>query len=485
MPLSSTTLPVKAISVILTVLIVGLNIARFLALEVSPPGFYIDEAAASMNSMCLAQEGTDYAGRRLPLYSAMEFGGMVVNAPFLYSGAAWVSLFGDSIGALRAMSAFFTVVALFGVHSIGRSLVSPFAGLMVLFVGSLSPWAFQFSRIAWDPPLAPAYFVWGVFFLVCRRTLLSAMGAGALFALAAYAYQATRVQVLLFLIPTLPSLYFFAGHSLKRLLLFGLACGTLLVPLAVALLSPELQTRFNAVGIFSSHYLHSIGYDDSLWSIAGVFFRNFLKHLSVDYLLLLGDGNLRHSSRAVGILSPLDALAFAFGVFFLIEKGVCLRGRWTAFPLEASSQDQQYLALFLVAVLGIFSGISPAALTWESIPHALRSIGAWPFVALLSGTILHFVVLRWRHAFGVIGIVSVAYLAYFGRYYFIEYPFHSRPWFDVSVVEAARGAAVTGEWGSFIREHPDYPDSGLRYHLMHYRGDTCSGSRAVIDEVRR
>ena len=53
--------------------------------------------------------------------------------------------------------------------------------------------------------------------------------------------------------------------------------------------------------------------------------------------------------------------------------------------------DASWRCLASVAALCVaaaFLATLPAALTWEGIPHALRSIGAWPFVVLFSGAVL-------------------------------------------------------------------------------------------------
>ena len=125
------------------------------------------------------------------------------------------------------------------------------------------------------------------------------------------------------------------------------------------------------------------------------FFDNLWLHLRPSDLFGIGDPNLRHSAHIVGQLSPLDILAVILAVAgfswvaLLSVRQMSQRTapRWP--HLDESEQMLVAVALSSI-VAGMFATL-PAALTWEGLPHALRSIGAWPFVALFSG-------LCWRSA---------------------------------------------------------------------------------------
>ena len=68
----------------------------------------------------------------------------------------------------------------------------------------------------------------------------------------------------------------------------------------------------------------------------------------------------------------VDALGWAAFVGGLVGTLVLMADR--------GFHDGLRLAWFLATL--------PAALTWEGIPHALRSIGAWPCVVLFTGAVL-------------------------------------------------------------------------------------------------
>ena len=84
-----------------------------------------------------------------------------------------------------------------------------------------------------------------------------------------------------------------------------------------------------------------------------------------------------HSTRTVGILSWVESVSILFGFGLMV---------WYVFRTKIKDWIKpREVQLLLFILLQIFIGIIPSALTHEGIPHALRPIGAWPFVALASG----------------------------------------------------------------------------------------------------
>jgi hypothetical protein len=100
-------------------------------------------------------------------------------------------------------------------------------------------------------------------------------------------------------------------------------------------------------------------------------------------------------------------------------------------------------ALWLSA-LGYLTGVVAACLTWESNPHALRSIGAWPFLSLASGYFLMRAV-QWKPLVAVtIGTMAIAFSTYYFTDYFLSYPKRSDLWFDTTIVKKAEALSRLG-----------------------------------------
>ena len=66
----------KYVTILIIVFICLINLSRFLFLEVSPPGFYTDEAAGATQALCIAQSGYDFYGQFLPLFPRGFEGGV-------------------------------------------------------------------------------------------------------------------------------------------------------------------------------------------------------------------------------------------------------------------------------------------------------------------------------------------------------------------------------------------------------------------------
>ena len=135
-----------------SVVVVIACLARFVALEYSPPGFYVDEAMGATHILCLAEQGTGADGVSFPLFFRTA---SYSYPPFVHFSAGWVKVFGDSIYSLRAVAAFFNLLTLLGLYLVGRLFLDETGALLIALAGAVSPWAFQFARIAWDPAVAP------------------------------------------------------------------------------------------------------------------------------------------------------------------------------------------------------------------------------------------------------------------------------------------------------------------------------------------
>jgi len=158
-----------------TLLLVGWTwmVVRFLGLEISPPGFFMDEATPAVHAMCLAETGRNMDGQSWPLYSHAAGGGQH-PLTLLAFDIVWMKFFGTSRAAFRAVSAFWIFMTCVGLFLLCRELAAriPVAPgdersqsavrafpWLVLLAALLSPWGFQFSRVGWEAPLAPAFLI--------------------------------------------------------------------------------------------------------------------------------------------------------------------------------------------------------------------------------------------------------------------------------------------------------------------------------------
>lgn len=385
-------------------LIILLNIARFIGLEYSPPGFYMDEAAGATQVICIAQTGFDFYGVHFPLFAAGFPGFGLYTPTYLYGQVAWTSLFGNSIAAFRGFSAFVTTLTILFLYLFARKVGTQRMALYVAFAATIMPWAFQFSRIAWDPPIAVMFLIAALWVSTFKRF---SWCAGLILALAAYSYPPMRITALVLWV-LLP------GISVKnKTLTLGiafLAC----IPLWFELRDPEFMGRARSLAIWGVFYDNPF----EKWGLLAtpiLYVKQLLSHFSPSFLFFNGDQNLRHSIQTFGMLSWVDGIA-------LIASGcICLKNFFGATKIQLSSKTKK---LFYISLIGILIGITPAALTNEGLPHALRSLAAWPFFALLTGVFLSQIETVLRPKI-VMASVSMIGLVFFGAYqysYFTRYP---------------------------------------------------------------
>jgi 4-amino-4-deoxy-L-arabinose transferase-like glycosyltransferase len=418
--------------------ILFLNCLRFIGLQYSPHGFFLDEAAGASQIMCIAQDGSDFFGKYLPLF-AKGFAGQPgqFTPAYLYGQIAWTSIFGYSIAALRAFPAFVTCLTVLVLYQFVKNRVGQKTALYVAFAASVMPWAFQFSRVAWDPPVAVLFLV---SFLWAMDRSKSQWLAGIFLALSVYTYPPMRVAGPLLLL-AFPNTRFLL--KIKILVIFAIAC----IPLAIKLASPEFMLRANLHGIWSPAFISPYA-QYGIFNLPIVFVVQLFKHFDPSFLFISGDPNLRHSSGGFGMLSWLDAFAYLAGLFLLSMKA--FKKSFRIFLSPAS------LSLFQLAIAGIVIATIPAALTNEGIPHGLRSIGAWPFYAVVTGVILSRLdnLASSKQFIWVVVLIGSIFFSIYLRHYFTVYARNSISFF-----------------------HLRYDDIDYAYKRMYRDGASCAQVR--------
>lgn len=444
-------------SVLLVVLVVVASALRFVSITKSPPGFYIDEAAISAQVICIRESGASLEGQWLPLFTPVLQGGYLTPS-YLVPALAWTSVFGDSIASFRTLTAFASLLFIWGSFVLGfRVWRSKDAAWMCALAAAISPWVFQFARIAWDPSLAPMYLVWAFAFLWPRdgngahesfefprqarlraREIGVATACGFLFAAAGYCYPPLRVQIAI----TLPFAMFglirwrvketVVRSTLTRFAIIGVVGMTLAIPLVLKTLSGEMLARTRMLSVFNPEFVPQQNGEGPILAGLRLFFQNLGALLSPDYLILHGDPNLRHSTGLLGLWSWLDLLAVFVAALALL------------LVLMKTSALKPWRFEIAFVIIGYIAGLLPAALTWESNPHALRSFGAVVFLVLGAGGSLS---LMWRHSLksrsAVLGMAFASFLV-FVNVYFVRYPHAASPWFDAPVVEIAEQLRAEG-----------------------------------------
>jgi len=456
-------------------------VLRFVGLAQSPGGFCGDEFRGAINIICLSEQGQSADGRSWPLFVPGAGDGLYTPL-FLYFGALWTRVFGYGIASFRGISAFFTVLTILGVFFLARRATGTKAAFWAVVAASLSPWSFQFARIAWDPPLAPCCLIWSLYFWL-GRTRFRSLLSGVLFSMALYAYPPMRVQAPLVLL--LVWGWDLCKHWLRTRWALAFAGASLLTaaPLLCLTFTGELNRRgVDALIVAPGHLARAQG-DDSLWYFTfKTFLNNLYLHFDPDFLFLTGDTNGRHSSQLIGELGFLDDLALVAGIaVLLLHPLVQSNRRWaqTTPPselAEAGAKTTPWLTpsgLVVFGLLGYLAGLVPPSLCWQANPHALRALGSWPFLSLTVGAVLLEVQGRLRWTVLIAAALAVAQSVLILRPYYHPEPSFADIWFDASVKRDMVGPQSTPESRARTR---DVLPLGYRYYNVAYRGATCESS---------
>lgn len=495
-------------------------VVRFCGLGTSPPGFFMDEATPAINAMCLAETGQNIQGEPWPLYSHAAGGGSHTLVLLAFD-VVWIKVFGTSRASFRAVSGFFILLTAFGLLLIARDitkLVPPSEEeadrrmhaafpWLVLLAALVSPWAFHFSRIGWDPPVAPAFLIWSIAAMLrcqaARRTsFLWALLAGAAAALSMIAYAPLRAVVplvlplvLLLLLLVTPS--WSDRWRLVRNMVFACIMGTALLASTIRmLLEGKINERMNNIAIWRPDWMEQHAISTPHWRfLVETFLDNMLAHLKPSFLLFDGDAVLRHSPHLAGQLSPVDmaALLLILAVAALAITRT-LRGTFTATPLLPTPPTRAMrwmLVVVLAATACWLVALIPSALTYDGIPHAIRSLAAWPFIALVTGAILAIAWSRFSWMPATLGLVTLLHTVHYLPAYFHAYDGAANHWFmrDMTdVIEKERREQPEKSISQIVSDHFAYSyyyDEVPWFYLMSEGHLGCKEAGDKVHEWRK
>lgn len=370
-----------SVGVGLALLIALAFFVRFWHIDSLPAGLWIDEAVNAADAI-RANETGDYQW-----FYSNNYGreGLFINLQALS-----LSLFGNTIPALKLWSAIFGCLAILGTYLLGKELFGRrapafFAALTLAF----SYWAINFSRIGFRAIMTPALLAFAFYFFfrgLHTEKKRFFFVAGLFVGLGLHGYIASRLVpgILILLVPFLMLSY---QNFLARFWKHGLILilGSLITasPMfyhffwthpedfmsrsaGVSVLAPEVN-QGNLIGTLTT-------------SIT----------LSLQKYNVVGDGNWRHNYPPYPLLDPISGAFFLSAFIFLIIQ---------IFPLlwirivQGIRDPRLVRNAFLV--LAFFVMLAPEFLTTEGVPHALRSIGTQIPVFLMAGFAIH-----WLYRYG-------------------------------------------------------------------------------------
>jgi len=394
---------------------------RIIYLADVPPGLHTDEVVSAYDAYSVLTTGKDSNGNFLPLY--FKAVGDYRDPIHTYSILVSMLFFGVNDFSIRFPSAFYGTLTVVVTYFLAKELFNKKIAIFAALFLSISPWHFVFSRIAFHVITAPFFFVLGFYLIIkgIRKNRNYLMAAAVVLGLSLYTYYSMRLFVPLFLFGMfLIFRKFFLAHKKESIIALAIFAAMSLPMIYFALTHPDaLLSRFNAISIFNPDYFekvktslmfgNNLGSTSDVITYAVIFVKNYLSHLSPEFLFFNGDQNNRHSVENFGELYIFQIPLILLGLY------VCIKER----------KPEYLVILFWLLIFSI-----PADLTIEGIPHALRTLIGSPVFAILSAIpIGYFANQKARKysrlltgLFIVLVVIATVNIVSFFNEYFIKYP---------------------------------------------------------------
>lgn len=288
------------------------------------------------------------------------------------------SVFGISVLGLKFWSIFFGTLTVLGTYLLTKELFrSRKAGLIAAFLVATSFWAINFSRISFRANMLPLVLVYSSYFLFLglrlRKYWIFLVG-GLIFGIGLHTYIAFRISPAIFIV-----LFFavwasrtdFIKNYWRHALVFIAGFVITALPMFITFYQhPEyLGSRSGSISVFSPEVNQGHPWITLGKSIG----------ITLQQYTFVGDMNWRHNYPPYPLVHPIIGIAFLIGLGMLIKEFFLLLSIRLTKKIRNTRLE---ITVFLLSWLVIMH--APSFLTFEGIPHALRSIGALPVVFIIS-----------------------------------------------------------------------------------------------------
>ena len=431
---------------------------RFYKLTEVPPSLNWDEVSHGYNAYSILKSGKDEWGKFLP--TIFRAYGDYKLSVYVYLTSLSVGLFGLNAFAVRLPSVLAGLVIVLFTYKLTDEIFSSSRkktkrnhkryndryhcsghqiGLVAAFLVTVEPWSFFLSRGAFEANLAQAFIVAGIYFFlrgvqainshpefISGSKILKRVQndknlplSTILLGLSVWTYNSARVFVPLLLLGLVLIYRKHLTEFYKKKKTFATGCLLLatffLLPMFFQLINPAGQARYGWVAIIDEGAIGQIiearnnsEFNSTLTKLiynrptyfASQFVKNYLSHISGDFLFFKGGSHYQFSVPGHGLLYPINLIFLLVGIFLLLKK-----------------RDKTSLLLLVWFYLAPI----PSSLTRES-PHVLRAITFLPTPMIISAYGLIFLIDKFKKnklftTMTYIIVVGLFFINYLSRYF--------------------------------------------------------------------
>ena len=293
---------------------------------------------------------------------------------FMWLIAASFSIFGVSIWSIKIVAALIGTLTVLGLYLLTKELflkwnenISRSVALLSSFFLAISFWHTNFSRIGFRGILLPFILVFGFYFLFRgfrEKKILYFVISGFLLGLGFYTYISYRFIILLLPLILLFWWFIYRKQNLQKKFLFSIfyflfSIFIVAIPIGVYFLQnpQDFVSRAAPISILATE------------NPIKEFGKSLVLHLGM--FNFYGDPNWRHNFSGSPMLFWPIGILFLIGFLFSIKELI-------EFRKHKNLSSVSLLSWFFIMLL-------PGILTYEGIPHALRTIGVIPVVYIFVG----------------------------------------------------------------------------------------------------
>jgi len=370
----------KFLTALLLTAIIALGFfLRTYNIDNAPPGIYPDEAVNGEDALRALEMGEFQWF--YPANNGRE--GLFMNLiAFLFY------FFGASPLTLKLPAIIFGTLTILGTYLLSKELFrKERIALIAAFLTSVGFWAINFNRISFRANMLPFVLVFTFYFIFkglrTKKYLDFALG-GLIFGIGMHTYIAFRIAPLILFaalisfILTRPN---FLKNYWKAMLTFFLFSIVSAAPMFYTFYThPEyLESRSASISVLSPEVNEGKPVQTLLKSLG----------LSLIKYNFVGDMNWRHNYPPYPILDTVTGIGFLFGIIYSLYRLLKLFWLRLKEKIRNTEMDSHVLLISWFFVMLI-----PEFMTAEGLPHALRAIGGFPAVFILSALTFDYLIER-------------------------------------------------------------------------------------------
>lgn len=452
---------------------------RFNNLNSVPPSPSMDEVSIGYNAYSILKTGADEYGTKLPIllraYDDWR------PALYVYSVIPLIQLFGLNILAVRLPSVILSILTIIAVYFLVKELFKKWemgsekldpashVALLTSFLLAISPWHIYISRLGHEVNAGLFFIVFAILFFLKainnRKGLLLVLSS-IFFVLALYTYQSEKVfaPLILFLLIIIYRDKVFKIE--KKILAFALFLGLMLIiPIALATLSPEGLVRFKGTSAFTQESFYKRSADEVLkfkseGNIFGEIVNNRrlvpLKIFTVNYFSHFNPKFIFSNNGDESFKAPNFGLMYIWELPFLLIGVIYLL-------IMQNKKAKLLLILWLMIAL-----VAPSLTT--GAPHAMRAFNVLPAPQILiSLGVLR--AIKSRLLYLSIAIIAIYFLVNFYKEYFYSFPKNQSSSFQYSLHSAIKFVLKNESYNKIIFSNKDNLYQSYMFYLFDSKYD--------------